>query len=163
MELTLVHGIEKLEHIIKAHQAIFDQLRTTGAHIKVTMMVGNHDYDLACDAGFADKLQAYNINEGFLKKIELNKNAAVARQRIGALPPGELEKALAAAHEDGDFLLRHARPYWYHASRKRRHQTIAAKANRELSNFGPFPLIYADPPWKFKVGSAKDTIDVASS
>ena len=31
----------------RAHQAIFDQLRLTGAHIKVTMMVGNHDYDLA--------------------------------------------------------------------------------------------------------------------
>jgi UDP-2,3-diacylglucosamine pyrophosphatase LpxH len=60
-ELTLVHGIEKLEHIVKAHQAVFDQLRATGAHIKVTMMVGNHDYDLACDADFADKLQAYNI------------------------------------------------------------------------------------------------------
>jgi UDP-2,3-diacylglucosamine pyrophosphatase LpxH len=61
-ELTLVHGIEKLEHIIKAHQTIFDQLRATGAHIKVTMMVGNHDYELACDADFAEKLQAYNIN-----------------------------------------------------------------------------------------------------
>ncbi len=60
-ELTLVHGIERLEHIIKAHQAVFDQLRATGARIKVTMMVGNHDYDLACDVGFADKLRAYNI------------------------------------------------------------------------------------------------------
>ncbi len=61
-ELTLVHGIEKLEHIIKAHQAIFDQLRATGAQIKITMMVGNHDYDLACNAEFANKLQAYNVN-----------------------------------------------------------------------------------------------------
>jgi UDP-2,3-diacylglucosamine pyrophosphatase LpxH len=60
-ELTLVHGIEKMDHIIKAHQAIFDQLRATGARIKVTMMVGNHDYDLACYADFAGKLQAYNI------------------------------------------------------------------------------------------------------
>ena len=60
-ELTLVHGTEKLEHIVKAHQAIFDQLRATGARIKVTMMVGNHDYDLACDANFAAKLQTYNI------------------------------------------------------------------------------------------------------
>ena len=50
-ELTLVRGVEKLDHIIAAHQAIFDQLRATGARIKVTMMVGNHDYDLACDSG----------------------------------------------------------------------------------------------------------------
>ena len=45
-ELTNVKGPERLEYIIKGHQAIFDQLRSTGARIKVTMMVGNHDYDL---------------------------------------------------------------------------------------------------------------------
>src|SRR5215467_12116826 len=61
-ELTLVRGIERLDHIIAAHQAIFDQLRATGARIKITMMVGNHDYDLACNAEFAAKLRAYNIN-----------------------------------------------------------------------------------------------------
>jgi len=61
-ELTLVHGIEKLEHIVQAHQAIFDQLRSTGARIKITMMVGNHDYDLACDPDFDVRLQAYNIH-----------------------------------------------------------------------------------------------------
>jgi UDP-2,3-diacylglucosamine pyrophosphatase LpxH len=60
-ELTLVHGTEKLEHIVKAHQAIFDQLRATGARIKITMMVGNHDYDLACNPAYVDKLQSYNI------------------------------------------------------------------------------------------------------
>src|SRR5262244_4312055 len=61
-ELTLVHGVNKLEHIIKAHQAIFDQLKATGARIKITMMVGNHDYDLACNSEFAAKLRQYNIH-----------------------------------------------------------------------------------------------------
>jgi len=61
-ELTLVRGDERLDHIIAAHQAIFDQLRATGTRIKITMMVGNHDYDLACNAPFAAKLKAYNIN-----------------------------------------------------------------------------------------------------
>lgn len=60
-ETTLVQGVEKLDHIIGAHRAIFDQLKLTGARIKVTMMVGNHDYDLACDPAFANKLSAYNI------------------------------------------------------------------------------------------------------
>ena len=32
-ELTLVRGADKLDHIIRAHQAIFDQLRATGARI----------------------------------------------------------------------------------------------------------------------------------
>jgi UDP-2,3-diacylglucosamine pyrophosphatase LpxH len=61
-ELTFVHGVAKLDHIIRAHQAIFDQFRATGARIKVTMMVGNHDYDLACEPAFADGLRAYNIH-----------------------------------------------------------------------------------------------------
>jgi UDP-2,3-diacylglucosamine pyrophosphatase LpxH len=61
-ELTLVRGSKKLEHIIQAHQAIFDQLRLTGARIKVTMMVGNHDYDLACDPDYLDQLRTYNIH-----------------------------------------------------------------------------------------------------
>jgi UDP-2,3-diacylglucosamine pyrophosphatase LpxH len=60
-ETTLVHGVEKLDHIVSAHQSIFDQLRVTGAHIRVTMMVGNHDYDLACNPAFVDKLGAYNV------------------------------------------------------------------------------------------------------
>jgi UDP-2,3-diacylglucosamine pyrophosphatase LpxH len=61
-ELTQVHGEARLDHIIEAHQAIFDQFRATGAKIKVTMMVGNHDYELACVPVFADKLRAYNIH-----------------------------------------------------------------------------------------------------
>jgi UDP-2,3-diacylglucosamine pyrophosphatase LpxH len=61
-ELTLVRGVERLAHIVAAHRAIFDQLRVTSARVKVTMMVGNHDYDLACDPAFADKLRAYNIH-----------------------------------------------------------------------------------------------------
>ena len=61
-ELTLVRGVERLGHIVGAHQTIFDQLRATGARIKVTMMVGNHDYDLACDPAFVEKLKAYNIH-----------------------------------------------------------------------------------------------------
>src|SRR5215510_9716957 len=61
-ELTLVHGTNKLAHIIAAHQEIFEQLKVTGASIKVTMMVGNHDYDLACDPAYAQLLSAYNIH-----------------------------------------------------------------------------------------------------
>jgi UDP-2,3-diacylglucosamine pyrophosphatase LpxH len=84
-ELTLVHGVEKLDHIVAAHQAIFDQLRATGERIKITMMVGNHDYDLACNAAFAARLRAYNIY----------------RQELGADPPcwrqEDLDRAWAAA------------------------------------------------------------------
>jgi UDP-2,3-diacylglucosamine pyrophosphatase LpxH len=61
-ELTVVRGLAKLDYIVQAHQDIFDQFRATGARIKLTMMVGNHDYDLACDPAFAEALRAYNIH-----------------------------------------------------------------------------------------------------
>lgn len=89
---------------------------------------------------------------------------ALSAQRIGALPEAELDKALAAADQKGDgffasfaYLLDLARPYWYAASRRSRHQTIHANAASATPDdqIGPFPLIYADPPWKFEIYSEK--------
>ena len=60
-ETTTVTGVAKLDKIIADHQPIFDQLRKTGEKVAITLMVGNHDYDLACDPAFAPKLAAYNI------------------------------------------------------------------------------------------------------
>jgi UDP-2,3-diacylglucosamine pyrophosphatase LpxH len=60
-ELTTVQGVAQLDEIIKYHAAIFEQFRSTGERIKITMMVGNHDYDLACYPEFKDKLKDYNI------------------------------------------------------------------------------------------------------
>jgi N6-adenosine-specific RNA methylase IME4 len=42
-------------------------------------------------------------------------------------------------------------------NRVRRHNTIAAKASNVavLERLGPFPLIYADPPWEFETYSEK--------
>ena len=91
----------------------------------------------------------------------LDKNRAQERQRIGAMPEKEAEKALAAVHKDGDLatiggLLREARPFWYKASRQRRHRAIVdAAVAIEAGDLGRFPLIYADPPWKFEIYSEK--------
>jgi UDP-2,3-diacylglucosamine pyrophosphatase LpxH len=60
-ELTNVHGPEKLDEVIRHHAEIFDQFKRTGEKIVITMMVGNHDYDLACDPVYAEKLRKYNI------------------------------------------------------------------------------------------------------
>jgi UDP-2,3-diacylglucosamine pyrophosphatase LpxH len=69
-ELTTVQGVEQLNEIIKYHPAIFEQFRLTGQQINITMMVGNHDYDLACYPGFKDILESYNIRlETSLKLI----------------------------------------------------------------------------------------------
>ncbi|HEY0050130.1 MAG TPA: metallophosphoesterase [Pyrinomonadaceae bacterium] len=60
-ELTGVEGTAQLEEIIKHHTRIFEQLRATGEKIKITLMVGNHDYDLACYPEFVPMLASYNI------------------------------------------------------------------------------------------------------
>jgi UDP-2,3-diacylglucosamine pyrophosphatase LpxH len=60
-ELTTVTGTEQLDEIVKYHTEIFEQFRVTGETVRITMMVGNHDYDLACDPVYKDKLAEYNI------------------------------------------------------------------------------------------------------
>ncbi|MCU1288490.1 MAG: hypothetical protein JWN60_719 [Acidobacteria bacterium] len=74
-ELTTVEGTEQLDEIIKHHRQIFEQLKLTGEKIRVTMMVGNHDYDLACDPVYKIKLAEYNI--------ELDTALAVVREIAG--------------------------------------------------------------------------------
>ena len=60
-ELTTVKGAAQLDEIVKHHSRIFDQFRKTGERVQITMMVGNHDYDLACDPIYKEKLAAFNI------------------------------------------------------------------------------------------------------
>jgi UDP-2,3-diacylglucosamine pyrophosphatase LpxH len=60
-ELTGVEGTAQLTEIISHHTRIFEQFRLSGEKIKITMMVGNHDYDLACFPEFVPMLAAYNI------------------------------------------------------------------------------------------------------
>jgi UDP-2,3-diacylglucosamine pyrophosphatase LpxH len=60
-ELTTVEGTMKLDEIVKFHAEIFEQLRRTGKKIQITLMVGNHDYDLACYREYHEKLKAFHI------------------------------------------------------------------------------------------------------
>ena len=60
-ELTTLEGEDKLRHIISTHRDLFDQFRRTGARITITVIPGNHDYELACGQGYARILGDYNI------------------------------------------------------------------------------------------------------
>lgn len=83
-------------------------------------------------------------------------------QNISAIPEDELEKLFAKAREDERVVTLKevelaARPYWYQESRRSKHEKIAnsATATVEPEHIGPFPLIYADPPWLFNIYSEK--------
>jgi N6-adenosine-specific RNA methylase IME4 len=96
----------------------------------------------------------------FLAELQLDRQTALEAQRIGKLPPPELRKIFSFYHKNDDFvtftdLIVKARPYWYQASRKTKHQIIAATAERESPIETTYPLIYADPPWKFEIYSEK--------
>jgi N6-adenosine-specific RNA methylase IME4 len=96
--------------------------------------------------------------KSYLKTLELEWTAAQRAQRIGTLPSGELDKLFEEQRLlHFDELIVAARPYWYKASREQKHKKIVEVAKRKmtLERHGPFPLVYADPAWKFEIYSAK--------
>jgi N6-adenosine-specific RNA methylase IME4 len=99
-----------------------------------------------------------------LIRLRLDKKRAIEAQRISHLPKIELERIFQRARNLGEmvtiqWLVDDARPYWYKASRKAKHQdiaeTAAAVSETQADDVHPFPLVYVDPPWKFKVYSEK--------
>ncbi len=60
-EVTSRHGVDKIRYIIKNHKELFDQFKKTGEKIRITIIPGNHDYELACYREFMSILKGYNI------------------------------------------------------------------------------------------------------
>jgi len=60
-ELTDREGVSKLETIAATHPDLFRQLRETGERVTITLLPGNHDYDLACVPAYRTELARYNI------------------------------------------------------------------------------------------------------
>ena len=61
-EFTTVEGMEKLEALIKQQPRLFEQFKATGTRIPITIMPGNHDYELACYPRYVERLKDYNLN-----------------------------------------------------------------------------------------------------
>ena len=61
-EFTDIEGPEKLRTLMRQFPNIFEAFRTTGETVKITMLPGNHDYEIACYPEFVDMLAPYNIN-----------------------------------------------------------------------------------------------------
>ncbi|MXV63064.1 phosphoesterase [Natronorubrum sp. JWXQ-INN-674] len=60
-EYAEVTGPAKLERVIEDHPRVFEQLRATGEEIDITLIPGNHDYDLACYPAHIDRLAEFNV------------------------------------------------------------------------------------------------------
>lgn len=61
-ELTDREGPSKLERIAAMCPALFRQFRETGERVTITLLPGNHDYDLACVPAYRTELARYNIH-----------------------------------------------------------------------------------------------------
>lgn len=60
-EFTKVVGKEKVETLFAQFPKIFNAFRLAGEKIKITILPGNHDYEIACYAEFVDLFKDYNI------------------------------------------------------------------------------------------------------
>jgi UDP-2,3-diacylglucosamine pyrophosphatase LpxH len=61
-ELTRVNSDDKMEWVINHHKALFEQLRETGRRVRITLLPGNHDYELACVPAYQALLAEYHIH-----------------------------------------------------------------------------------------------------
>lgn len=92
----------------------------------------------------------------YLREIGLNKNRANECERISAIPEPKLEKAFEETAREGvlntiESMFLFARPFWKIKVRTIRHRKIKAAAEQSSApdKFGPFTVIYADPPTHF--------------
>jgi UDP-2,3-diacylglucosamine pyrophosphatase LpxH len=61
-EFTDIEGPEKLKTLMHQFPRIFEAFRKAGAAVKLTMLPGNHDYEIACYPEFVEMLKPYNIH-----------------------------------------------------------------------------------------------------
>ncbi len=61
-EFTDLEGPAKLDKLIEQFPAIFATFREVGSKITITLLPGNHDYEIACFPDYVRRLQAYNLH-----------------------------------------------------------------------------------------------------
>ena len=61
-EFTDIEGPEKLKVVMDQFPEIFKALQNAGKTLKITMLPGNHDYEIACYPEFVEMLQPFNIH-----------------------------------------------------------------------------------------------------
>jgi UDP-2,3-diacylglucosamine pyrophosphatase LpxH len=98
-EFTKVDGGNKLGVLIGQFPRIFECLRKTGETIRITLLAGNHDYELACYPEFVSILKAYNVH--------LEQTAAITRHLGGR----RLWIEHGSQHDDANRVPDYGNPY----------------------------------------------------
>jgi len=61
-EFTEMKGLAKLDKLLEQFPGIFQALQQAGEKITITMLPGNHDYEIACYDEYVTRLAAYNVS-----------------------------------------------------------------------------------------------------
>ncbi|MEJ5329315.1 MAG: metallophosphoesterase [Desulfobaccales bacterium] len=104
-EFTDLEGPQKLQAVMAQFPHIFDAFRHAGRSVKITMLPGNHDYEIACYPQFVEMLQAYNIH--------LERTPAITREIGGQRLWIEHGNQYDAYNRMPDFGNPHAQPIGY--------------------------------------------------
>ncbi len=104
-EFTGVEGTEKIEKLIGQFPEIFEAFRKAGEKIRITVLPGNHDYELACYPEFVEIFKTYNIT--------LEQTPAITREIGGKQLWIEHGNQYDATNRMPDFGNPHAMPIGY--------------------------------------------------
>ncbi|MDY6777688.1 MAG: metallophosphoesterase [Candidatus Nanohaloarchaea archaeon] len=61
-EFTEIEGLEKFDVLVELYPDLFKQFRETGESIQITLLPGNHDYELAAYDEYKERFKEYNID-----------------------------------------------------------------------------------------------------
>ncbi|WP_276251279.1 metallophosphoesterase [Haloarcula rara] len=61
-EFTKVDGLGKFEVLVDTYPELFEQLRTTGENVDITLLPGNHDHELAAYDEYVERFAEYNVD-----------------------------------------------------------------------------------------------------
>jgi len=82
-EFTQVEGLAKLDALVDRYPELFEQLRATGERVPITLIPGNHDYELATNPAYVERLAAYNVRLEQAVAIEREIGATVVHVEHG--------------------------------------------------------------------------------
>ncbi len=109
-EFTLVEGKDKLDVLISQFPYIFSSFKRVGEKIKITLLPGNHDYELACYPEYVEILKKYNIY--------LEQTASILRELGDSQLWIEHGSQYDQINRIPDFGNPYAQPFGYHVTSK---------------------------------------------
>jgi len=60
-EFTELEGMAKFDALLERYPELFEQLRATGENVQITIIPGNHDYELAAHDEYVERLAEWNV------------------------------------------------------------------------------------------------------